>query len=435
MNEQSATVPSTGLDRFFGALRALHVRRRTDDKWLGGVCSGLADRLGVDPVIVRVALVVLSIFWGFGVMVYLTAWVLLPDDKGEIAAQRAIRDGDHGSIVLLIFAAFALFGALTWTTDHVGPFLIIPLVAFVWWLTHRSHKSAESVRADQAGTPYGAGPPPTPYAAGPPPTPYAAGPPPISYAAGPPPISYAAGPPPISYAAGPPPISYGAGPPPTPPAPVVKRRPRRRSGGPLMIVVAIGLALVTYGSLTWLGTQFDWNGNHSAIALAGSLATIGLLIVGLGVAGWRAGFLTFLAVLLAITAFSSTLVPKGIQFDASFGDANWAPTPVTLDSSYRLGAGNGVLDLRGLPTEGLSGAKIPAYIGVGELKVLVPEGLTVKVVGHVALGNIIAPEDAGNTNQGGGTDQARTIVVGGGGPTEVVVDAGVGIGQLIVIKE
>ena len=202
-----------------------------------------------------------------------------------------------------------------------------------------------------------------------------------------------------------------------------------------MTMVAIGLALVTYGSLTWLGTQFDWNGNHAAIALAGSLATIGLLIVGLGFAGWRAGFLSFLAVLLAITAFSSTLVPKGIQFDASFGDANWAPTSVTLDSSYRLGAGNGVLDLRGLPNDGLSGAKIPAYIGIGELKVLVPEGLTVKVVGHVALGNIVAPEDAGNTNQGGGTDQARTIVVGGDGPDEVVVDAGVGIGQLFVIKE
>jgi phage shock protein PspC (stress-responsive transcriptional regulator) len=421
MNEQSATVPSTGLDRFFDALRDLRVRRRTDDKWLGGVCSGLADRLGVDPVIVRVALVVLSIFWGFGVMVYLTAWVLLPDDKEEIAAQRAIRDGDRGSIVLMIFAALALFGALTWTNDHAAPFLIIPFVAVVWWLSHprsrgqgwswRAHERPDAdqrVSASQAATPYAAAPPPTSYAAGPP-----------------------SGAP---YAAGPPPTSYAAGPPPTPPTPVVQRRPRRRSGGPLMIVVAIGLALVTYGSLMWLGTQFDWNGNHEAIALAGSLATIGLLIVGLGLAGWRAGFLTFLAVLLAITAFSSTLVPKGIQFDASFGDANWAPTSVTLDSSYRLGAGNGVLDLRGLPTDGLSGAKIPAYIGVGELKVLVPEGLTVKVVGHVALGNIIAPEDAGNTNQGGGTDQARTIDVGGG-PTEVVVDAAVGIGQLIVIKE
>ena len=148
MTEQSATVPSTGLDKFFDALRDLRVRRRTDDKWLGGVCSGLADRLGVDPVIVRVALVVLSIFWGFGVMVYLTAWVLLPDDKEEIAAQRAIRDGDGGSIVLLIFAAFALFGVLTWTGDHAGPFLIIPFVAFVWWLTHpRSRGQGWSWRA------------------------------------------------------------------------------------------------------------------------------------------------------------------------------------------------------------------------------------------------------------------------------------------------
>jgi len=385
MTELSTSDPRTGMDKFFAALRGIGVRRRTNDKWFGGVCSGLADRLGVDPVIVRAALVLLSLLGGAGVTIYLVAWSLLPDDKNEIPAERALRDGDGGSVVLIVIAALAVLGG-SWWGRGLGwgfPWGLALIGLLIWWLVQRSGNSPDAdqrVSAQRLGTPSAAGPSPTA------------------------------------------------------PGPVAYKMLGRRSGGPLMTMVAIGLALVTYGSLTWLGTQFDWNGNHAAIALAGSLATIGLLIVGLGFAGWRAGFLSFLAVLLAITAFSSTLVPKGIQFDASFGDANWAPTSVTLNSSYRLGAGNGVLDLRGLPTDGLSGAKIPAYIGIGELKVLVPEGLTVKVVGHVALGNIVAPEDAGNTNQGGGTDQARTIVVGGG-PTEVVVDATVGIGQLIVIKE
>ncbi len=105
--------------------------------------------------------------------------------------------------------------------------------------------------------------------------------------------------------------------------------------------------------------------------------------------------------------------------------------------SYQLGVGNGVLDLSRLPTESLGTATnpptIPAYVGMGELKVVVPQGLTIKVVGHVSLGEILLPTDAGSNGQGG-SDVSRTIVMGDG-PTEVLVNAGVGIGQLTVVKE
>ena len=84
MNEQRTTDAETGLDKIFSALRSIGVRRRTDDKWIAGVCSGLADRLGVDPVIVRVGLVVLSLLWGAGITVYLVAWALLPNDRNQI---------------------------------------------------------------------------------------------------------------------------------------------------------------------------------------------------------------------------------------------------------------------------------------------------------------------------------------------------------------
>jgi phage shock protein PspC (stress-responsive transcriptional regulator) len=398
MNEQSTTDPQTGLDKVFAALRGIGVRRRSDDKWIGGVCSGLADRLGVDPVIVRAAFVLLSILGGVGVSVYLVAWALLPNDQDQIAAERALVHGDGGSVVLLVFAVLAVFGGSWWGNDSGWgfPWGLAFTGLLIWWLVQRSRNRPDAdrrVSAQQSGTPYAAGASPT--AAGPWQTPSV--------------------------------------PSPTASRPVVPRKARRRSGGLLMAVLAIGLALVTYGSLSWLGTEFNWPGGHLAIAMAGSLAAMGLLLVGLGLAGWRAGFVAFLAVVLAITALSSTVVPTGIHAGGPVGDATWAPTSVTAGTNYHLGAGNAVLDLGGLATKGLSQARLPASVGLGELRVLVPQGLTVTVVGHVGLGEILLPADAGNNGQGG-MGVARSVVIGQG-PTEVVVDAGVGLGQLTVVKE
>jgi hypothetical protein len=72
-------------------------------------------------------------------------------------------------------------------------------------------------------------------------------------------------------------------------------------------------------------------------------------------------------------------------------------------------------------------------VGLGELKVLVPAGLNVRVDGHVGLGAILLPDDP-DSNGKGGSDVSRSVSLGGG-PTQVVVRAGVGIGQLTVVKE
>lgn len=56
--------------------------RRTDDKWLGGVCSGLAAHLGLDPTLVRLLTVLVTVL-GFGTVIiaYLVAWVIVPADN------------------------------------------------------------------------------------------------------------------------------------------------------------------------------------------------------------------------------------------------------------------------------------------------------------------------------------------------------------------
>jgi phage shock protein C len=52
--------------------------RRESDKIIAGVCSGLGEYFGVDPVLVRVAFVVSMLMFGFGVVPYIVLWVLMP---------------------------------------------------------------------------------------------------------------------------------------------------------------------------------------------------------------------------------------------------------------------------------------------------------------------------------------------------------------------
>ena len=54
------------------------LHRSSDDKLLGGVASGIAEYFGVDPVIVRIAVVLLTLTAGTGVVVYGLLWWLLP---------------------------------------------------------------------------------------------------------------------------------------------------------------------------------------------------------------------------------------------------------------------------------------------------------------------------------------------------------------------
>ena len=54
--------------------------RSRDDRWLGGVCGGVAAYTGIDATLVRLIVVVGTIL-GFGSLfvAYLVAWVLMPE--------------------------------------------------------------------------------------------------------------------------------------------------------------------------------------------------------------------------------------------------------------------------------------------------------------------------------------------------------------------
>jgi phage shock protein PspC (stress-responsive transcriptional regulator) len=50
---------------------------------IGGVAGGLGERFDIDPNIVRVIFVVLTVLWGLGAAIYLVMWVLIPRSRAQ----------------------------------------------------------------------------------------------------------------------------------------------------------------------------------------------------------------------------------------------------------------------------------------------------------------------------------------------------------------
>lgn len=57
--------------------------RSRDGRVIAGVCAGLADYFGVDPTLVRLAFALFTIFGGAGILLYLCAWLVIPEQDGD----------------------------------------------------------------------------------------------------------------------------------------------------------------------------------------------------------------------------------------------------------------------------------------------------------------------------------------------------------------
>jgi phage shock protein PspC (stress-responsive transcriptional regulator) len=72
------------MDGFNGKKR---LERSREGRLVAGVCAGLGDYFGVDATIVRLIFVAISVFAGAGLLVYLVAWLIIPEEgePGSIA--------------------------------------------------------------------------------------------------------------------------------------------------------------------------------------------------------------------------------------------------------------------------------------------------------------------------------------------------------------
>src|SRR5918997_718776 len=69
-----------------------NLRRRAANRWIAGVCSGLADYFGLHPAVYRVLFVALAFAGGTGILLYIAAALLMPlDGEDESAATAFLR--------------------------------------------------------------------------------------------------------------------------------------------------------------------------------------------------------------------------------------------------------------------------------------------------------------------------------------------------------
>jgi phage shock protein PspC (stress-responsive transcriptional regulator) len=118
---ETTALPPNGSAQSGTPATPLFVRPR-EGRMLAGVCAGVADRWGLDITLVRISAVVLSLFSGVGIVVYVAAWLLTPsvDHPAPLAADSdlAARFRDRRvlrrllTIALVVIAAGILFSAV-----------------------------------------------------------------------------------------------------------------------------------------------------------------------------------------------------------------------------------------------------------------------------------------------------------------------------------
>ena len=123
------------------------VLRRTADATgnvVAGVAGGIGRYLGVDPVVVRTAFVLLALFGGSGVLLYLVCWVVIPEESpadvvGPTTARGSmpLTRGLLGLLLILFGVVTLLSRTLPDMDTYFGPALLIGLGVLVVMMESR----------------------------------------------------------------------------------------------------------------------------------------------------------------------------------------------------------------------------------------------------------------------------------------------------------
>lgn len=385
------------------------LRRSDDDRLVAGVCGGVARRLDVDPVLVRVLTVVLCFVGLAGVILYVAGWLLLPEDDEPSslvarwfdlgASQTQVRDiGLVGAGVLAVVAivgdgGWGWGGGAVWLVAVVG----LP-VAFVIWLARRSGRpstAADAAAADPASGPIGTSTP----------------------SAGP---GWPGGPEDTAVLERPAPTRVDDVPPPPPASrrPAQPKPPRRPREPYSWVPTLLGLSLTAIAlAVLRLTADPAW-----PVYVALALAVLGAVLV-----------------LSTFTRGGGPLVVVGLALLPLLAVASVLPTlrtgeqvvrPTTtaeVRSTYTHGVGSFELDLGAVTDpEDLVGRTIRVDTGIGETRVWVPEGLPVVAKASVDAGDL---EVLDTRRSGVGQEVGPT---GGSFPDALTIVVDQGLGRVVV---
>jgi len=84
----SAPKPRSGVRKPGGGAK-LPLRRPLRGRWLAGVCTGIAQHIGVRVLWVRIAMLLFTLVWGAGIAAYVLWWITIPTGDPLVAAAEA----------------------------------------------------------------------------------------------------------------------------------------------------------------------------------------------------------------------------------------------------------------------------------------------------------------------------------------------------------
>lgn len=98
--------------------------RSKSDRWIAGVCGGIAQYLGIDSLIIRIIMILLILLGGSGFIFYIVAWILIPVNPNQLVNKSKTDNSKVLGTILLILGLFLLLKNLGY----------IPLFEFFkWW--------------------------------------------------------------------------------------------------------------------------------------------------------------------------------------------------------------------------------------------------------------------------------------------------------------
>jgi phage shock protein PspC (stress-responsive transcriptional regulator) len=359
------------------------IRRTTGpDRKVAGVAGGLARHLDVDPVILRVAFVVLVFFGGAGLIAYAACWLLVPEE-GSPRRPLGLDDRNRGFALIGvgILAGLALLSDTLGNDFFPWPVAIaIGLLVFlVVGVLDRDRKVVPTA-------------PPVPHR----PDPVTGEPVPMG------------------------PGAYVAPPAQRP----VPRNPRKR--GPVLFWFTLALAALGIGVLGIVDAAGAGVADSAYPAVV--VGACGLMLL-VGAFWGRAGGLILVG-LIASLALTLTTAAQ----DVEGGDINRTPlTAAAVPSRLDTSAGEIVLDLTEVQDlAALDGRSLDLDADFGRIEVRVPAGLSVEVDAHIdGPGHL---ELFGDERGGIGIGDVSRHEAGAGTPT-LSIDADVSVGEIKVLEE
>lgn len=458
------------VDEFTSAVARLGIRRTTEG-WVGGVCDGIAWRWSIDPVVVRVAFIVLALFGGFGIAVYAAGWLLLPAPDGPSVLSRISASAGHAvallalaglALVVIVFSGSGLYDPQGWGLSQL---LLLLIIGGVGYAALRSRSGPDTAPPPAQPTPPGGAPGTHPTPLWPPVdrVPAATGggastvertlPDPVWPDPGSPGLGSPDAAPPSATGAFvasqqiSPTIRAGSAGTAIPdlqatqpadpatwqrasrpagvatalPPPVAPRLRRRRlSAWVALVLTGLGIVVATMTAKTHESANAA--GSSVTVGLAAALALFGAALLIAGLTGRRGGLTTLVALLLAVATGASAMASNP-AWSGGIGERTWGASDGS--AGYRLGLGTATLNLDEPVPAHTDRLSFPVRIVVGEFVINLPATGTTTVTVDARVGSV--SEDG---KQVASNERLRFTRTYGTGDPKFVVDVTMTVGDV-----